>query len=169
MVLGVKTCQLTSSRLMVARKSLCLLSPEPVQMYPIFLGLISEGVNGGLSSGGVGIWRMGRGGAISFKGSVTPGMAGMSGGRLMPRGSLLSLALPAGEAEEREASWHSSRALEKKVGSMVFFFWLARKLYGRGSSLGGVGWVPVHSTLMFCVEEAQEAVSYTHLTLPTKA
>lgn len=36
--------------------------------------------NGGLSNGGVGICRIGRGGALLVKGSVTPGMVGISGG-----------------------------------------------------------------------------------------
>ena len=37
-------------------------------------------MKGGLPSGGVGIWRIGRGGALVVKGSVTPGIEGMSGG-----------------------------------------------------------------------------------------
>ena len=36
---------------------------------------------GGLSSGGVGTCRIGSGGAFDVRGSVTPGMDGMSGGR----------------------------------------------------------------------------------------
>jgi hypothetical protein len=40
------------------------------------------GVNGGLSRGGVGICRIGSGGALLDKGSVTPGIVGMSGGKL---------------------------------------------------------------------------------------
>jgi hypothetical protein len=81
---------LTSSKLTVAKKSLWRLSPEPVQMYPIFLGLMLDAVKGGLSSGGVGSWRMGRGGALEAKGSVTPGIDGIRGGRLIPRGLLLT-------------------------------------------------------------------------------
>ena len=45
---------LTSSKLTVVRKSAWILSPAPVQKYPIFLGLMLEAVNGGLSRGGVG-------------------------------------------------------------------------------------------------------------------
>jgi hypothetical protein len=37
------------------------------------------GVKGGLSRGGVGICKIGRGGAPLVKGSVTPGTRGMSG------------------------------------------------------------------------------------------
>lgn len=37
--------------------------------------------------GGVGSWRIGNGGALDAKGSVTPGIAGIRGGRLRPRGS----------------------------------------------------------------------------------
>ena len=44
------------------------------------MGLILLGVKGGLSSGGVGTCRIGRGGAFVVRGSVTPGMDGMSGG-----------------------------------------------------------------------------------------
>lgn len=36
---------------------------------------------GGLSSGGVGICKIGRGGALLVKGSVTPGIKGINGGR----------------------------------------------------------------------------------------
>ena len=57
------------------------LSAEPVQKYPIFFGLMSLGVNGGLSRGGVGTCRIGRGGALVVRASVTPGMVGMSGGK----------------------------------------------------------------------------------------
>jgi hypothetical protein len=39
-------------------------------------------VKGGLSSGGVGSCKIGRGGALLERGSVTPGIVGMSGGRL---------------------------------------------------------------------------------------
>jgi hypothetical protein len=45
------------------------------------LGLISLGVNGGLSSGGVGTCRIGNGGALVVRASVTPGMVGMRGGK----------------------------------------------------------------------------------------
>jgi hypothetical protein len=37
---------------------------------------------GGLLRGGVGTCRMGRGGALEERGSVTPGIEGISGGRL---------------------------------------------------------------------------------------
>jgi hypothetical protein len=50
----ILTIILTSSRLIVAKKSLFSLFPEPVQIYPTFFGLMLEGVNGGLSIGGVG-------------------------------------------------------------------------------------------------------------------
>jgi hypothetical protein len=43
--------------------------------------LISLGVKGGLSSGGVGTCKIGNGGALVVKGSVTPGMLGMRGGK----------------------------------------------------------------------------------------
>jgi hypothetical protein len=39
------------------------------------------GVKGGLSSGGVGTCKIGRGGALVVNGSVTPGIEGISGGR----------------------------------------------------------------------------------------
>jgi len=42
---------------------------------------MSLGVNGGLSSGGVGICKIGKGGAFSVRTSVTPGMLGIRGGR----------------------------------------------------------------------------------------
>lgn len=42
---------------------------------------MSLGVKGGLSSGGVGTCNTGSGGALLVKGSVTPGIVGMSGGR----------------------------------------------------------------------------------------
>jgi hypothetical protein len=38
------------------------------------------GVKGGLSNGGVGTCKIGRGGALVVNGSVTPGIEGMSGG-----------------------------------------------------------------------------------------
>jgi hypothetical protein len=38
-------------------------------------------VKGGLSRGGVGICRMGSGGALLASGSVTPGMLGIRGGK----------------------------------------------------------------------------------------
>lgn len=41
---------------------------------------MSLGVKGGLSRGGVGTCRMGRGGALVVRGSVTPGMEGIKGG-----------------------------------------------------------------------------------------
>lgn len=42
-------------------------------------------VNGGLARGGVGSCRIGNGGALLARGSVTPGMDGIKGGRDMPR------------------------------------------------------------------------------------
>lgn len=48
---------------------------------------MSLGVKGGLSSGGVGTCSTGSGGALEVKGSVTPGMLGMRGGREIPRDS----------------------------------------------------------------------------------
>lgn len=36
---------------------------------------------GGLSNGGVGICKIGRGGALLVRGSVTPGIVGISGGK----------------------------------------------------------------------------------------
>ena len=42
---------------------------------------MSLGVNGGLSSGGVGTCRIGKGGALVVKASVTPGMVGIRGGK----------------------------------------------------------------------------------------
>lgn len=57
------------------------LSAEPVQKYPIFLGLMSLGVKGGLSRGGVGTCKIGKGGAFVVRASVTPGMVGMRGGK----------------------------------------------------------------------------------------
>jgi hypothetical protein len=42
---------------------------------------MSLGVKGGLSNGGVGTCRMGRGGALVVKASVTPGMLGIRGGK----------------------------------------------------------------------------------------
>jgi hypothetical protein len=45
------------------------------------LGWISLGVKGGLSSGGVGTCKIGKGGALVVKGSVTPGMDGIRGGK----------------------------------------------------------------------------------------
>jgi hypothetical protein len=78
----------TSSRLAVIRKSLCWLSPAPVQKYPIFLGLILEPTKGGLANGGVGTCKIGSGGAFEAKGTVTPGITGIRGGRLIPRGLL---------------------------------------------------------------------------------
>jgi hypothetical protein len=47
--------------------------------------------NGELSRGGVGTWRMGNGGMFDDSGSVTPGIDGIKGGRLRPRGSLLGI------------------------------------------------------------------------------
>lgn len=82
--------RLTSSKLTVTRKSLCLLSPAPVQKYPIFLGLRLVTSKGGLSNGGVGTCKMGKGGALEAKGSVTPGIAGIRGGRLIPKGLFFS-------------------------------------------------------------------------------
>lgn len=38
------------------------------------------GVNSGLSRGGVGICKIGRGGALLVSGSVTPGIEGIKGG-----------------------------------------------------------------------------------------
>lgn len=61
-----------------------MLSPAPVQKYPIFLGLILLGVKGGLFSGGVGNCNTGNGGALLASGSVTPGTEGISGGREIP-------------------------------------------------------------------------------------
>ena len=60
---------------------MCWLSPAPVQKYPIFFGLILLAVKGGVSSGGVGTCKMGSGGALDVKGSVTPGIDGIKGGR----------------------------------------------------------------------------------------
>lgn len=77
---------LTSSKLTVTKKSLCSLSPAPVQKCPIFLGLIFLTANGGLLNGGVGTCKMGNGGAFEDKGSVTPGIEGIKGGRLIPKG-----------------------------------------------------------------------------------
>jgi hypothetical protein len=57
------------------------LSADPVQKYPIFLGWISLGVKGGLSSGGVGTCKIGNGGALVVRGSVTPGIDGIRGGK----------------------------------------------------------------------------------------
>ena len=45
-----------------------------------------EAVKGGLSIGGVGTWSIGSGGAFDARGSVTPGIDGISGGRLIPSG-----------------------------------------------------------------------------------
>lgn len=45
------------------------------------MGLISLGVNGGLSNGGVGTCKMGKGGALVVRASVTPGMLGIRGGK----------------------------------------------------------------------------------------
>lgn len=57
------------------------MSPEAVQKYPNFFGCKSLPFQGGDSSGGVGIWRIGRGiERLLAIGSVTPGMDGMSGG-----------------------------------------------------------------------------------------
>lgn len=58
-----------------------ILSPAPVQKYPIFLGFKSLPWNGGLTRGGVGSCRIGRGGALLVSGSVTPGMVGINGGK----------------------------------------------------------------------------------------
>jgi hypothetical protein len=51
---------------------------------------MSDAVKGGLSSGGVGSCRIGRGGALEARGSVTPGMAGITGGKLRSKGLRLS-------------------------------------------------------------------------------
>ena len=73
-----------------------LLSPAAVQKYPIFLGLMFWlPVKGGLSRGGVGTCKIGKGGALVERGSVTPGMDGMRGGRER------ALAVPARSAEKR--------------------------------------------------------------------
>jgi hypothetical protein len=45
-----------------------------------------KGLKGGLSSGGEGIWRMGKGGELVAIGLVTPGIDGIRGGRLRPSG-----------------------------------------------------------------------------------
>jgi hypothetical protein len=42
---------------------------------------MSLGVNGGLSNGGVGTCRIGKGGALVVRASVTPGIVGMRGGK----------------------------------------------------------------------------------------
>jgi hypothetical protein len=44
------------------------------------------GVNGGLGSGGVGSCKMGSGGALLARGSVTPGILGIRGPSDNPRG-----------------------------------------------------------------------------------
>lgn len=62
-----------------------MLSPAPVQKYPIFLGWMLLGVKGGLSKGGVGNCKTGRGGALLAKGSVTPGIDGINGGKDSPQ------------------------------------------------------------------------------------
>ena len=49
-------------------------------------------VKGGLSSGGVGTCRMGSGGALDVKGSVTPGIDGIKGGRERAEVSAVRLA-----------------------------------------------------------------------------
>jgi hypothetical protein len=58
-----------------------MLSPAPVQKYPIFFGLMLLAVNGGDAKGGVGTCKIGKGGALLARGSVTPGIEGISGGR----------------------------------------------------------------------------------------
>ena len=65
-----------------------------------------EPAKGGLSSGGVGIWRMGRGGAFEVRGSVTPGIDGIRGGKEMPKGLRLLKPPPAvGLDETNKATW----------------------------------------------------------------
>jgi hypothetical protein len=43
-------------------------------------------LKGGLSSGGVGTWMIGKGGALEAMGSEIPGTDGIRGGRLRPNG-----------------------------------------------------------------------------------
>ena len=102
MIISIISCQSTM------RRSIPLwnLSPEPVQKYPIFLGLMSLGVKGGLSSGGVGTCKIGKGGAMVVKGSVTPGIVGMRGGK------------------ER----HSPRATRDAMEAKEYFILLERKI-----------------------------------------
>lgn len=104
--------RLTSSKLVVTRKSLWWLSPAPVQKWPTFLGLMLETSKGGLSKGGVGIWRMGKGGARPTRGSVTPGMAGIRGGRERPRAFSLRMAAETATEEAKERIFRYSELNE---------------------------------------------------------
>lgn len=54
---------------------------------------------------------MGRGGALSARGSVTPGILGIKGGRLSPR-----LAMLAGDAETWEARAPKRAVMEMREG-----------------------------------------------------
>lgn len=66
---------------------------------------MSLGVKGGLSSGGVGTCKIGKGGALVVKASVTPGIVGMRGGK------------------ER----HSPRAISDAIEAIEYFILLERE------------------------------------------
>lgn len=55
---------------------------------------------GGLGRGGVGTWRIGKGGTILVRGSVTPGIVGIKGGNEMPSGFGIASATEANDAKE---------------------------------------------------------------------
>jgi len=65
------------------------------------LGLILLGVKEGLSSGGVGNCKIGSGGIIVVRGSVTGEISGTRGGKLMSRGTaVMTGAIPARNTSE---------------------------------------------------------------------
>lgn len=84
-------------------------------------------MNGGLSSGGIGTCKMGREGEFSVRGSVTPGIDGIRGGKdnaVTPRAEIDTRAVPA------VSSASIARTCDPVIGRRVglTLCWIVRRM-----------------------------------------
>jgi hypothetical protein len=83
-------------------------------------------VKGGLSSGGVGTCKIGKGGALVVKGSVTPGIVGIRGGKEMHSTAATK------DAIEAKEYFILVRSFEKDCVGLSTYAGISHGLYIRG-------------------------------------